>query len=88
MKVRRCGRGNLISYYPDFVVMDVEGRYWILETKGMESEEVRQKDQAATLWADNATALTGKTWKYLKVPQKQFEKLQPSALSDLTALQL
>lgn len=78
--------GNLRSYYPDFVALDSEGRYWLLETKGMETDEVRQKDQAATLWAENATMLTGKTWNYLKVPQKKFEKLQPEALSDLTAL--
>ena len=80
--------GNLRSYYPDFVAVDAEGQYWLLETKGMETDEVKQKDQAATLWAENATVLTGKTWKYLKIPQKKFEKLQPNALSDLTALLL
>ena len=78
--------GNLRSYYPDFVAVDAESRYWILETKGMETDEVKQKDHAAILWTENATALTGKTWKYLKVPQKKFEKLQPEALGDLAAL--
>src|SRR2546426_1610695 len=58
--------GNLRSYYPDFVAVDAEGGYWILETKGMETEEVKQKDQAATVWCENATMLTGKKWKYLK----------------------
>lgn len=68
--------------------MDGEGRFWLLETKGMETDEGKQKDQAATLWTENATALTGKTWKYVKVPQKKFEKLQPEALAELTALLL
>jgi hypothetical protein len=28
----------------------------------------------------------GRAWKYLKVPQKEFERLQPEALVDLNAL--
>jgi type III restriction enzyme len=78
--------GNLRSYYPDFVAIDKEDGYWILETKGMETDEVKQKDQAALLWTENATNLTGKRWKYLKVPQKKFDQLKPESLTDLTAL--
>jgi type III restriction enzyme len=78
--------GNLRSYYPDFAAVDTGGNYWLLETKGQETEEVKYKDQAAILWCENATTLTGKTWKYLKVRQKKFEQLQPESLSDLTAL--
>ena len=78
--------GNLRSYYPDFAAVDTAGVYWLLETKGQETAEVKYKDQAATVWCENASALTGKKWKYLKVPQKKFEKLQPESLSDLTAL--
>jgi len=28
--------------------------------------------------------LTGATWSYLKVPQREFEKLQPSDFADLS----
>lgn len=80
------GAGNLRSYYPDFVAVDEHGTNWLLETKGQETEEVKHKARAATFWCDNATKLTGKAWKYLKVPQKEFEKLQPDALADLAAL--
>ena len=30
--------------------------------------------------------LTGTTWEYIKVPQKDFYELQPSAFSDITLI--
>ena len=56
---------------------------WLVETKGQESLEVRFKDRAAQLWCENATQLTGELWQYVKVPQKEYEKLQPVEFSDL-----
>nr|MBK7065943.1 hypothetical protein [Deltaproteobacteria bacterium] len=44
------------------------------------------KDRAARLWCENVTALTGKPWRYLKVPQKTFGQLEPTTLGDLVAL--
>lgn len=78
---------NLKSYYPDFVAVDDSGTYWLLEAKGQETAEVARKDAAALLWAENATKLTGTTWRYIKVPQKDYEALRPGRLSDLAALQ-
>lgn len=77
---------NMRYYFPDFVVKVDTGEYWLIETKGMESLEVAHKDRAATLWCENATMLTGTPWRYLKVPQKDFEKLQPADFADLMAL--
>jgi len=77
---------NLRSYYPDFIAMDDKGTRWILETKGAETGDVPYKDAAATQWCENATALTGKKWMYLKVQQKAFETLQPTKFEHLTAL--
>lgn len=78
---------NLRSYYPDFVVVEDHGVSWLLETKGAETEDVAHKDAAATRWCENATLLTKTPWQYLKIPQKAFELLQPSRLTDLKALQ-
>ena len=78
---------NIRYYYPDFVAIDIKGINWILETKGQEDEKVRFKDIAATNWCDNASNLTGLQWKYLKVPQKVFDGLGPSKLSDLVIAQ-
>ena len=50
--------------------------------------DVPYKDRAAALWCENATLLTRVVWEYLKVPQKEFEKLHPDEFSDLIALQL
>jgi DNA or RNA helicases of superfamily II len=80
------GAGNLRAYYPDFVAVDVQGTNWLLETKGQETIEAKHKARAATLWCENASELTSKAWKYLKVPQKEFERLQPETLADLGAL--
>jgi len=77
---------NLRSYYPDFAAIDSEGRHWLIETKGMESSEVSQKDAAAENWCENASALTETVWKYRKVPQKGFEVLQPRHFGDLAVL--
>jgi type III restriction enzyme len=80
------GGMNLRSYYPDFVALDSSGQHWLIETKGMESAEVSQKDAAAANWCENATLLTGTSWQYIKIPQKAFEVLQPARFSDLAAL--
>jgi type III restriction enzyme len=78
---------NLRSYYPDFVARDIAGTRWLLETKGAETADVTYKDIAAQRWCENATTLTGSAWKYLKIPQKAFEMLQPTRLDHLPALQ-
>jgi len=74
---------NLRYYYPDFVVKTERDEMWLVETKGQESLEVRYKDMAAHLWCQNATALTGQQWRYVKVPQKEYERLQPVKFYDL-----
>jgi type III restriction enzyme len=76
---------NLRNYEPDFVAADKSGTHWLLESKGQENVDVLRKDVAAARWCENATMLTGTKWKYLKIPQKEFNALQPSRLSDLMA---
>ena len=78
---------NLRSYYPDFMAVDQDGCHWLLETKGQETPDVARKDAAAILWCENATKLSNIIWKYVKIPQKEFEVLQPSRLAELIALQ-
>ncbi len=74
---------NLRYYYPDFVVKTELGEMWLVETKGQESLEVAFKDRAANMWCENASRLTGEQWRYVKVPQKEYDKLQPVEFSDL-----
>ena len=73
---------NLRYYEPDFVAVDRDGVHYVIETKGKENVDVAHKDRAATIWCDNATLLTDITWSYVKVPQVEFGKLQPTVWSD------
>ena len=75
--------GNLRYYYPDFTAVLANGDHYLIETKGQETTDVARKDQAAAYWAENAAQLTGTTWGYVKVPQKEFAQLQPTEFADL-----
>lgn len=74
---------NLRYYEPDFIAVDSAGIHFVVETKGREDIDVAFKDRAARAWCENATLLTETTWQYVKVPQLEFEKLQPTELSEV-----
>ena len=76
-------KANLRYYYPDCVVKTETEEMWLVETKGQESLEVAFKGRAAQMWCENATILTGQQWRYVKVPQKEYLKLQPVEFADL-----
>jgi len=78
--------GSGLFDYPDFVARLDDGTHWLLETKGQENVDVVRKDAAATLWCENATALTGVSWRSLKVPQQAFTNVQPNDFLVLMAL--
>ena len=62
-----------LSYYlPDFVVV-CDSENYIIETKGEESVEVKNKDKRAREWCEDSTKLTGSKWTYLKVPETVFK---------------
>jgi type III restriction enzyme len=78
---------SLRYYEPDFVAVLEDGGRRLIETKGREDPDVAHKDRAARLWCENATQLTGQQWRYLKVPQAGFDKLQPSVYRDLVVFE-
>jgi len=75
---------SLRYYEPDFVAVLADGSHRLIETKGREDPDVAHKDRAARLWCENATQLTSQRWRYLKVPQVGFDRLQPTAFADLS----
>lgn len=77
---------NLRYYHPDFVTVLSDGTHYLVETKGREDLDVSHKDRAAKIWCENAAILTGTQWDYVKVPQKDFEKLEATEFCDLTVL--
>ena len=74
---------NLRYYEPDFLAVLTDDTHWVIETKGREDLDVAHKDRAAAIWCDNATLLTGVAWRYVKVPQAEFAKLQASDFEQL-----
>jgi type III restriction enzyme len=64
----------------------MDGNRYIVETKGQEDVNVANKDRAAAIWCENASALTGENWSYLKVKQGEYTKLQADTFEDLTIL--
>ena len=77
---------NLRYYEPDFVVVTADRVHYVVETKGREDVDVAHKDRAARLWCENATMLTSVHWEYLKIPQAEYNKLQPTCFADLAVL--
>lgn len=74
---------NLRYYEPDFVAVLNDGSHYLMETKGREDVDVAHKDRAAQIWCEHASVLSGTAWRYLKVPQTEFKKLQPFEFEDL-----
>jgi len=58
---------SLRYYEPDFVAVLEDGGRRLIETKGRKDPDVAHKDRGARLWCENATQLTGREWRYLKV---------------------
>lgn len=55
----------------------------MIETKGREDLDVAHKDRAVGIWCENASLLTNNAWRYIKVPQMEFNKLQASGFTEL-----
>lgn len=75
--------GALRYYYPDFVVRLDDDTCLVLETKGMEDVDVALKDRRARKWCRDASALSGRTWLYRKVPQTAFDRFSGESVESL-----
>jgi type III restriction enzyme len=76
-------QGGVRYYYPDFIVRLVSGEMFLVETKGLEDIEVARKDARATKWCQDATALTGLSWHYIKVPENVFRSTTATTFEQL-----
>ncbi|MFH1824958.1 MAG: DEAD/DEAH box helicase family protein [Candidatus Firestonebacteria bacterium] len=75
-------KGAIALYYPDFVaeqeVRSKETKMWLIETKGKEDEDVKNKDDASMEWCKDVTEITGVKWEFLKVKYDDYIKLSAS----------
>lgn len=77
-------KGATRFYHPDFVAVQTisnKKKYWIIETKGREYEDVDRKDEAITRWCQEVSEQTGFSWNYLKVPQVKFDYIKSRVTS-------
>ncbi len=79
-------KGNMRNYYPDFVVIGDSNIHYLIETKGIKDENVYLKDKAASLWCENASKLTNKTWCYIRVDQEDFNNIKTYKFKDILNL--
>jgi len=77
---------NLRNYYPDFIAVGKDGTNYLIETKGVDSLNVLEKDKYARLWCDKASSLTNENWVYVKVMQRDFEDFAPERVEELSRL--
>ena len=73
--------GAIGFYHPDWVVVQElldEQVNWIIETKGRVWEGTEEKDAAMKSWCRRISAMTGETWKYLRVNQNEFRPELPT----------
>ena len=74
---------NLRYQEPDFVAVDLDGRHYVIETKGREDIDVAHKDRAARIWWENATLPATVPWQFVKVLQTEWNKLRPSDFAEV-----
>lgn len=78
--------GAIGFYHPDWVVVQKTKAgevNWIIETKGRVWEGTAAKDEALKTWCQAMSRRTGKTWRYLRVNQADFESNPPETLEQL-----
>ncbi len=74
--------GRLAHYIPDFLILQEDGRYVMLETKGRVDIDVPIKIQAADAWC-RAASTSSLEWSYAYVPQDIFAKIDDTSLKSL-----
>ena len=80
--------GAIGFYHPDWVVIqrtEAGDVNWIIETKGRVWEGTAAKDEAMKTWCARVSKATGKTWRYARINQTEFEGQKPEALAEAVA---
>ena len=78
------------QYFPDFIVFarDHDGRdvTWIAETKGEIRPNTALKSEAARLWCERMSQTAYGNWRFLFIPQRDFEKTGLASTETLAEL--
>ena len=55
LEYQSAGGGIIRDYRPDFVARDIEGVFWVIETKGREDIQDPRKWERLKLWCEDAS---------------------------------
>ncbi len=78
----RNSAGDLRVYNPDFIAITKDTNF-VLETKGREDVDVKFKDKRIVAWCRDASNITGKSWKFARINEEDFNKYHFENLKDL-----
>lgn len=79
----RDHEGRIRHYVPDFVVKTTDGRYYFVETKGLETPDVPLKDARAKRWVESVNKLGRDHWDYLKIMESFWRRHRFNTFADL-----
>ncbi len=78
----RDSAGDFRVYNPDFIAITKDTNF-VLETKGREDVDVKFKDKRIVAWCRDASNITGKSWKFARINEEDFNKYHFENLKDL-----
>lgn len=77
-------KGNISSYYPDFIVKTSDKELYIVETKGLEDLDVPLKLERLRKWCEDINASQKKvSFDYVFVDEEDFERYKPDSFDGL-----
>ena len=77
--------GTISNYYPDFIVRDIKGDVWIVETKGRKDENDILKEKRLQQWCADAGKLAPAP-RTLLVDEENYRKYPPKTFGALAAM--
>ncbi len=76
--------GDMSKYYPDFVMRLGDGRFIVVETKGLEDVDVEPKLLRLKQWCADVNALAnGTTYDFAYVDEESFKQYHPKTMADV-----
>ncbi len=76
--------GEISNYYPDFIVQLIDGRTFIVETKGLGDLDVPEKMARLKTWVADINAVQSKTeFDFAYVDEAGFDKYNPKSFVDI-----
>ncbi len=77
-------KGEISNYFPDFIVKESPGKFFVVETKGLEDLDVPLKMQRLKQWCADVNAGQNRVhYDFIFVDEESFNRYKPKTFSDL-----